>query len=146
MVKGGIISHKHFVRDLARGAVGEEVVESFFLEQFGLCSRNVSEKNPDYDLVLDSVSKEMVGPKVVPKKLLKKIFKDVFGYTSKKELSVEVKLDEAAAKLFYTVMFSKKKLEFKVPHVSKYARGLPISIAAAVQSPACIGEFDFKTR
>jgi hypothetical protein len=38
------------------------------------------------------------GKKVVPKKLLRKIFKDAFGYRGKDEITVEVKFDEAAAR------------------------------------------------
>jgi hypothetical protein len=45
---------------------------------------------------------------VVARRLLKKIFKDSFGYSDKDELTVEVKFDEAAARygnLFVEIFF-----------------------------------------
>lgn len=104
-----VISHRDFVRDLGRGAKGEAIVESFFKKEFGLIAKNVSEKNPSYDMILDEVDPHLVGqPKVVPHKLLKKIFKDAFGYPNRKQLTVEVKFDEAAAKygnFFFEAIF-----------------------------------------
>ena len=104
-----VISHYDFVRDLGRGAKGEAIVEAFFKKEFGLIAKNVSEKNPDYDMILDEVDPHLAGqPKVVPKKLLKKIFKDSFGYSKKTQLTVEVKFDEAAAKygnFFFEALF-----------------------------------------
>ena len=195
--KKRVISHRDFVRDLGRGAKGEAVVEAFFEEEFGLVAKNVSENNPDYDLILDEVVPELLKkPKVVPKKLLKKIFKDAFSITRKDSLTVEVKLDEAAARygnfffeiflnvetgspggifkckadlfvwvvpgkrrkyniylfkraemmawLFDYVLTYRKKLTYKTPGISPYARGLPISIEEISDSPACLGVFDYK--
>lgn len=95
----GVISHQDFVRDLGRGAVGEGVAEAFFSQEFGVVAENVSKRNPDYDLIISSLEPELAKkPKVVPALLLKKIFKDNFGYTKKANLTVEVKYDAAAAR------------------------------------------------
>lgn len=103
------ISHRDFVRDLGRGAVGEDIACSFFLKEFGIISKNVSERNPDFDIILYDLDEELLNkPKVVPKKLLKKVFKD-FGFHNKEELTVEVKFDEAAARyknFFIEVFFN----------------------------------------
>jgi hypothetical protein len=99
MMPRKVISHRDFVKDLARGAVGEEVVEKFLREEFGLIAKNVSEKNPDFDLIIDELDPEFLeSKKVVPKKLLKKIFRDAFGFDRRSLLTVEVKFDAAAAK------------------------------------------------
>lgn len=96
--KRGVISHKDFVRDLSRGALGEDVAELFFLREFGVIAENVSDRNPDHDLLIKKLDPKVAKkPKVIPKKLIKKIFKDL-GFHNKKELTVEVKLDEAAAR------------------------------------------------
>lgn len=104
-----VISHKDFVRDLGRGSIGEGVAEAFFSKEFGVIAKNVSERNPDYDLIIEELDPELATrPKVVPAKLLKKIFKDSFGYTKKAKISVEVKFDEAAARygnIFIEVFF-----------------------------------------
>lgn len=97
--KKRVISHLDFVRDLGRGALGEDVAEAFFRTEFGVQAENVSDRNPDYDLVIAALDKKLsVQRKVVPKKLLRKIFKDAFGYLNKDTITVEVKFDAAAAK------------------------------------------------
>lgn len=96
--KRGVISHRDFIRDLGRGAVGEDIAEAFFLEEFGLTTKNVSDRNPDFDLLLCGLDESVTKQRgVVPDKMLKKIFKDL-GFPSKDEITVEVKFDEAAAK------------------------------------------------
>lgn len=94
-----IISHRDFVRDLGRGALGEDVVEVFFKEEFGVIAENVSDRNPDFDLAISELDPELAKQRrVVPGKLLKKIFRDSFGYRGKERVTVEVKYDEAAAR------------------------------------------------
>lgn len=104
-----VISHRDFVRDLGRGSVGEGVAEAFFSREFGVIAENVSTRNPDHDLLISKLEPDLADrPKVVPDKLLRKIFKDSFGYIKKKSLSVEVKYDEAAARygnLFFEIFF-----------------------------------------
>lgn len=190
-----VISHTDFVRDLGRGALGEDVVEVFFRHEFGVVARNVSKNNPDYDMIVDDIVPALKKKRgVVPKKLLRKIFKESFGYTGKDSVTVEVKFDEAAARyknFFFEIFFdvetgspgtifkckadlivwvvpSKAKfkvyifrraellawlfdhvfnvevVEYKIPAVSPYARGLPISIKLLADSAACIGEFEYK--
>jgi hypothetical protein len=107
--KRPVISHRDFVRDLGRGALGEDVAEVFFKSEFGVIAENVSEKNPDYDLKISKLDPCLAKrPRVVPAKLLRKIFRDSFGYSNKKELTVEVKFDEAAARygnIFIEIFF-----------------------------------------
>lgn len=108
--KRSVISHYDFVRDLGRGAIGEDVVEVFFKKEFGLIADNVSKNNPDFDLVITKLDPKLARRrKVVPARLLKKIFKDSFGYSNKKEITVEVKFDEAAARysnIFVEIFFN----------------------------------------
>lgn len=99
MAKRKVISHHDFVRDLARGAVGEDIVVDFFKEEFGLLAENVSTRNSDYDLIIQQVVKPLTkGRNVVPDELLKKIFREALSSPRREELTVEVKLDQAAAK------------------------------------------------
>lgn len=194
--KKPVISHHDFVRDLGRGALGEDIVEVFFRDEFGLLARNVSNNNPDYDIIVDDLCPKLKKQrKVVPARLLKKIFRESFGITKKKEISVEVKFDEAAARyknLFFEIFFdiekgvpgttfkckadlvvwviplkrkfkiyvfkrpellawlfeymfhNKKKLKYKTPAISPYARGLAIPIKEVVAGYACVGEFEYK--
>lgn len=108
--KKRVISHRDFVRDLGRGALGEDIVEAFFRDEFGLQAKNVSDNNPDYDIVIDDICEDLKkGKKVAPGRLLKKVFRDSFGITKKKEVSVEVKFDEAAARyknFFFEIFFN----------------------------------------
>ena len=50
-----VISHRDFIRDLGRGAIGEDIAEAFFRDEFGVVAGNVSERNPDYDLLIDKL-------------------------------------------------------------------------------------------
>ena len=94
-----VISHKDFTRDLGRGALGEDITEAFFEKEFDLIAKNVSKRNPDYDMVISEITPSLAKKKgVVPAKMLRKIFKDSLGITKKKEITVEVKFDEAAAR------------------------------------------------
>ena len=87
-----VISHRDFVRDLDRGAVGEDVAEEFFKREYNVLLTNVSGSNRHWDFeVLDLVEDVKNQRKVVKDKLLKK-FKKSFGTT------IEVKYDEAAAR------------------------------------------------
>jgi hypothetical protein len=189
-----VISHHDFVRDLRRGARGEEVVEDFFSKEFGLIAENVSDRNPDFDLIIADLTKQK-RTKAASKKALKRIFKDAFGITRRDDVTVEVKYDEAAAryKNFFIEMFfdhrsgspgttfkckadliawvvprrgrsqiylfkrpeflawivdyivsSSKKVKYKTPGISPYARGVPIPIKEVSKSYACLGVFEFK--
>jgi hypothetical protein len=94
-----VISHRDFVRDLARGAVGEDVVVEFFKDQFGLCAENVSTRNPDYDLIVQSLDPSLSKKRnVVSETLLKKILREALDCPRRDAVTVEVKLDVAAAK------------------------------------------------
>jgi hypothetical protein len=87
-----VISHKDFVRDLGRGAVGEDVVEEFFKKEFQVVLKNTGAHTKGWDFELDGVVETAAKlPKVDEKKLLAK-FKKHLGET------IEVKYDEAAAK------------------------------------------------
>lgn len=107
--KRRVISHYDFVRDLGRGALGEDIAEIFLQREFGVIADNVSERNPDFDLLINHLDPALSRkPRVVPKKLLRKIFKDSFGIVNRDEITVEVKFDEAAARygnLFIEVFF-----------------------------------------
>jgi hypothetical protein len=109
MAKKKVISHYDFVRDLARGAIGEDVVVDFLKEEFGLLAENVSTRNPDYDLVVQQIVKPLAKSRnVVPEVLLKKIFRERLDSPRRDVLTIEVKLDEAAAKyknFFIEVLF-----------------------------------------
>lgn len=104
------INHYDFVRDLVRGQKGEEIAIQFFREEFGLACKNLSDRNPSFDLLIDELDPKLTaGKKVAPKKLLKKIFREVFKYSRKDEITVEVKFDMAAAKyknFFLEVFFN----------------------------------------
>jgi len=191
-----VISHKDFIRDLGRGAIGEDVTESFFCKEFGLVASNVSERNPDFDMIISDITPELKKKKkVVPAKMLRKIFKDAFGIIKRKEVTVEVKFDEAAARyknFFFEIFFnietgkpgtmfnckadlivwvvparrkfniylfkraellawlydyvfqSQKKIKYKIPGVSPYARGVALPIATVIESTACLGVFEYK--
>jgi len=91
------INHHDFIRDLVRGAVGEDIVEAFLKEEFGLLPHNVSTKNSDYDLLVDKIDPALKKRNVVEAKLLKKILREAFDVRRDK-MSVEVKYDEAAAR------------------------------------------------
>lgn len=194
--KKRVISHRDFVRDLGRGALGEDIVEAFFRDEFGLLATNVSDKNPDFDIIIDDVCEDLKPKrKAVPGKLLRKIFRDSFGITKKKFVSIEVKFDEAAARyknFFFEIFFNietgspgttfkckadlivwvvplrkrfkiyvfkrpellawlfefmfqnKKKLKYKTPGISPYARGVAVPIKEVAASAACVGEFEYK--
>ncbi len=59
MSKVRTISHYDFKRDLARGAIGEGIAEVFFQREFGVVAENKSERNPDFDLIVnDYVGKD----------------------------------------------------------------------------------------
>src|SRR3989304_466568 len=102
MAKGRVISHRDFVRDLDRGAIGEDVAEEFFRREYNIILKNVSSNNRFWDFEVASLDdKTTKSRKVVKEKLLKKFKKD-FGAT------IEVKYDEAAAKydnFFIEIMF-----------------------------------------
>lgn len=103
-----VISHYDFVRDLRRGARGEDIVEDFFKEEFGIIAENVSDRNPDFDLCIsDLVPKDTKKTPAASRKALKRIFKDAFGISRRDFVTVEVKYDEAAAryKNFFIEMF-----------------------------------------
>lgn len=105
-----VISHHDFVRDLRRGARGEDVAQDFFEDEFGVIAENVSKRNPDFDLKITEILPTKSTKKksaAVNKKALKKIFKDSFGYSRKDDITIEVKYDEAAAryKNFFIEMF-----------------------------------------
>lgn len=104
-----VISHHDFVRDLRRGARGEDVAQDFFEDQFGVIAENVSKRNPDFDLKITELIPKLSKKRsdTVNKKALKKIFKDAFGYSRKDDITVEVKFDEAAAryKNFFIEMY-----------------------------------------
>lgn len=104
------INHYDFVRDLVRGQKGEEIAIQFFREELGLTCKNLSDRNPDFDLLIDELDPKLTeGKKVVPKKLLKKIFREAFKYSRRDTITVEVKFDMAAAKyknLFLEVLFN----------------------------------------
>lgn len=190
-----VISHYDFVRDLARGAVGEDVVVDFFKYQFGLRAENVSTRNPDYDLIVEEVDPALSKKRnVVADALLKKILREALSCPRRDFITVEVKLDAAAAKYknffievlfdvstgspgnmfkckadiiawvvpgkrgnykiyllkrpeflawFFDYVFS-RKIRLKTPAISPLARGVAVPISAIVNSPACIGQFDFK--
>jgi hypothetical protein len=94
-----VISHRDFVRDLARGAVGEDVVVDFFKKEFGLCAENVSTRNPDYDLLIQKLDPSLSKKRnVVADTLLKKILREALDSPRRDFITVEVKLDIAAAK------------------------------------------------
>lgn len=194
-----VIDHRHFVRDLERGAKGEKIVEDFFKEEFGLLAENVSKGNSDYDLKVSTICKDLEkSSNVVPSKLFKKILRDSLSYNKKKSVTIEVKYDEAAAKyrnFFIELIFDieknvpgalfkckadlvvwvvpdknkrkktakiylfkrpeliswlfqyvhgEKKVTFKTPSISPYARGLTVPISKLTKSFACVGEYDFK--
>jgi hypothetical protein len=104
------INHYDFVRDLVRGQKGEEIAIQFFREELGLTCTNLSDRNPDFDLLIDALDPKLTeGKKIVPQKLLKKIFREAFRYSRKEEITVEVKFDMAAAKyknIFLEVIFN----------------------------------------
>lgn len=106
----GPINYWDFTRDLERGAVGEELVVDFLDEEFGLQADNVSTKNSDYDLIIKKLSSSLAKQKnVVPKSLLKKIFKEAFDISKRESVTIEVKYDEAAARyknLFIELFFN----------------------------------------
>lgn len=191
-----VISHQDFVRDLGRGALGEDIVEVFLQREFGVVAENVSQRNPDYDLKITALDPKLAKQRnVVPKTLLKKIFKDSFKCPNRNQVTVEVKYDEAASRynnffleiffdvdtgcpgttfkckadivawvvparkrfkiylfkrpeflawLFHYMFENKKTLKYKTPNISPQARGIVVPISAAVESPACLGTFDFK--
>jgi hypothetical protein len=192
-----VISHYDFVRDLRRGARGEDIVEDFFKEKFGIIAENVSERNPDFDLCITELvpSKTKKTP-AADKKALKRIFKDAFGISRRDFVTVEVKYDEAAAryKNFFIEMFfdhpagnpgttfkckadlivwvvpmrgkskvyifkrpefiawvfdyvisNPKRIKYKTPGISPYARGVPIPIKDVADSYACLGVFEYKS-
>lgn len=94
----GVINPRDFARDLGRGALGEDIVVKFFLREYSVIARNVSDHNPDYDLLIDALAAEVAQQeKIDPEKLLQKFFRGL-GFPKHKVLSVEVKLDEAAAR------------------------------------------------
>jgi hypothetical protein len=97
-----VISHKDFVRDLARGSIGEDIAEVFFEREFDIRVENKSIRNPDWDLIVVGVSDDLIKkPKRFKERHVKK-FKKKFGET------VEVKFDEAASRhknLFVEVLF-----------------------------------------
>lgn len=103
----GPIKHRDFVRDLARGAVGEDLIVDFFKQEFGLLAENVSTRNPDYDLIIKSVDRSLLKRNVIGDSLLKKIFREALDCPRREVLTVEVKYDEAAAryKNFFVEMF-----------------------------------------
>lgn len=191
-----VISARDFARDLGRGALGEDIAEAFFRDEFGVVAENVSDNNPDYDMIISDITPELKkGRKVIPSKLLKKVFRDSFGYSNKDKVTVEVKFDEAAARyrnifveiffnfdsgspgtmfkckadllvwvvplkrrfkiyvikraeflswLFDYVFSSEKKLNYKTPGISPYARGLAIPMKSVADSCACVGVFEYK--
>lgn len=192
-----IISHYDFVRDLRRGARGEDIVEDFFKEKFGIIAANVSDRNPDFDLCVSELApKKVKKTAAASKKALKRIFKDAFGISRRDSITIEVKYDEAAAryKNFFIEMFfnhedgtpgnifkckadlmvwvvpmrgkSKiyvfkkpefvawimdyiichpKRLKYKTPGISPYARGIPVPIKDVADSYACLGVFEYKS-
>jgi hypothetical protein len=192
-----VISHYDFVRDLRRGARGEDIVEDFFQEKFGIIAENVSDRNPDFDLCISElVPKKAKKTPAASKKALKRIFRDAFGIKRRDFVTVEVKYDEAAAryKNFFIEMFfnhddgtpgttfkckadlivwvvplrgknkiyifkrpeflawildfvisSPKRLKYKTPGISPYARGIPIPIKDVASSYACLGVFEYKS-
>ncbi len=94
-----VISHYDFVRDLARGAVGEDVVVDFFKAEFGLCAENVSTRNPDFDLMVEKLDPRLSKSRnVVADALLKKILREELDCARRDFVTIEVKLDAAAAK------------------------------------------------
>lgn len=94
-----VISRADFIRDLRRGARGEDVAQDFFEDVFGVVAENVSKRNPDFDLkITELIPALRKKSDAVNKKALKKIFKDGFGYSRKDDITVEVKFDEAAAR------------------------------------------------
>lgn len=192
-----VISHHDFVRDLRRGHKGEEIVEDFFKEEFGLIAENVSNRNPDFDLCISElIPSKQKKTEAASKKALKRIFKDAFDISRRDFITVEVKYDEAAARyknffielffdyrtgnpgttfkckadlivwvvpmrgkskvyvlkrpellafIFDYVVTAPKKIKYKTPGISPYARGLPIPIKEMADSYACLGVFEFKS-
>lgn len=103
-----VISHHDFVRDLQRGHRGEDIVEDFFADEFGLVAENVSDRNPDYDLcITETLPSKKKRTDAASHKALKRILKDAFGISRRDFVTVEVKYDEAAAryKNFFIEMF-----------------------------------------
>ncbi len=95
----GVISHYDFVRDLARGAVGEDLIVEFFKDEFGLCAENVSTRNPDFDLIVEKLDPSLSKKKnVVADALFKKILREALDCPRRDFVTIEVKLDAAAAK------------------------------------------------
>ena len=97
-----VISHRDLVRDLDRGAVGEDIAVNFLKKQFGVIATSISERNPDCDFVIEKIDKSAAY------RTLTKVLKESFGFRKKKKLTVEVKLDEAAEKygnLFIELFF-----------------------------------------
>lgn len=109
--KRKVIDHRDFVRDLGRGAHGEDIVDLFFQEEFGVEVRNVTKQKVGWDFEVDKwTKKELDKTKAARRKKLNK-FKKVFG-NFKTPLSVEVKFDEAAARyknIFIELLFDVKK-------------------------------------
>ncbi len=105
----GPINHYDFVRDLERGAVGEDIVVAFFKEQFGLIADNVSTRNSDFDLLVKKLDSSLSQKRnVVSKEMLKKIFREAFDCSRREQITIEVKYDEAATRyknLFIELFF-----------------------------------------
>jgi hypothetical protein len=97
-----VISHRDFIRDLGRGAVGEDVAAEFFRREFQVILKSVGETNRSWDFELEDIEPEALANKAANKKKLLSKFKKNLGET------IEVKYDEAAAKydnFFIEILF-----------------------------------------
>jgi len=101
-----VIKHRDFVRDLDRGAVGEDVIEEFFKKEYNVILKSVSDKNRYWDFEVVGLDETVSKYKKATKTKLLKKFKKNFGTT------IEVKFDEAAEKykrFFIELLFDVEK-------------------------------------
>lgn len=102
----GVIRHSDFVRDMDRGAIGEDVAEEFFRKEYNVILKNVSKDCRYWDFEVDKIDESVSKYKKAAKTKLLKKFKKTFGET------IEVKYDEAAARyknFFIEIMFDEER-------------------------------------
>lgn len=197
MSKKPVINYHDFMRDLKRGKEGEQIVQVFCKESFGLTCVDLSNKNPDFDLIIRQED-GIIGyeDENLNKKEYKRAIKKVFKYSRKKDITIEVKFDKVALKysnffleVFFNIetgcaggmfkskadilawvlptnkeggeykifffkrpellawllsyVYTDRKVKFKTPRISPYARGVAVPIKLLENSVACIGVYDY---
>lgn len=109
------ISRYEFIKDRARGLIGEKTAESFLKKELQFEVLNVSDKSREFDFIIKDVTRECKDSSTkTVKSLLKSKFKESFKFGNKKEVTVEVKYDITAARtknLFIEVFFNVDKTE-----------------------------------